>query len=154
MPSTAKRTRYASDADGMVCLLLDIRGRANQHNLHVWSYAKGCVVNLPYRYRTGKMAGRALTTILTPEAKRWGAVLVPRWLANDRGLHAKPPLPPIVPEFCRQRTVDTRTAQERRDDGERALAEYVVSRQNKYRKMPSQIWGASKRDHALGKAAQ
>lgn len=150
MMTALKRTRYATDTDGMICLLLDIRGQARPNSLQVFSYSQGKVVNLPRRQRDG----RDLIRIETPEAKRWAAVSVPRWLANREGLHGKPDLQPVMSGFCRQFTPDTRTAQERIDDGERSLAEYVVSRENKYRRTPDQRAGFSKRDYISGRAFQ
>ncbi len=135
--NAARQTRYAVDDDGMVCLLLDVRGQARPNSLQIYSYSKGKVVDLPRKRRDG----RDLIRIETLEAKRWAAVSVPRWLANAEGLHGKPELPAIVPGFCRQQTVDARTDQERRDDAERALAQYIVDQQNKYRRFPGKRWG-------------
>lgn len=146
--SALKKTRWAADTDGMVCLLLDIRGQARPNSLQVFSYSKGCVVNLPRRQKNG----REMVRIETPEAKRWAAVSVPRWLANREGLYGKPDLPPVMSGFCREFSVDTRTVQERMDDGERSLAEYVVSQQNKYRRLPGQNMGFGKRDYSMGRA--
>jgi hypothetical protein len=140
--STATRTRYAADTDGLVCLLLDIRGQARPNSLQVFSYSKGRVVSLPRRRRDG----RELIRNETPNAKRWAAVSVPRWLAQAEGLYGKPDLPPVVPGFCRQASADTRSDQEKRDDGERALAQYVVDHQNKYRKLPGQSLSSFKAD--------
>lgn len=134
MPSRARQTRYAADDDGMVCLLLDVRSRARPNYIRVFSYTKGELVNLPYRRRDG----RDLIKIDTPDAKRWAAISVPRWLANKEALHGKPDLPDVMSNFCRQQTVDTRTDQEQRDDAERALAQYVVDRENRYRRLPGQ----------------
>jgi hypothetical protein len=134
MPSTARRTRYAADTDGMVCLLLDIRGQARAQSLQVFSYSKGRVVNLPRRQRNG----RPIIKIETPEAKRWAAVSVPRWLALAEGLYGKPDLPPIMTEFCREHCTDMRTPEMIRDEGERALAQYIVDRENRYRRLPGQ----------------
>lgn len=140
------RTRYASDTDGMVCLLLDVRGQARPNSLQVYSYSKGKVVSLPMKFRNG----RDLIRIETPDAKRWAAVSVPRWLINKEGLYGKPDLPPIVPGFCLQSAIDPRSAQQIRDDGERALAEYIVSRENKYRKLPGQRLAPGKADRRNG----
>jgi hypothetical protein len=147
MPSTAKRTRYAAADDGLVCLLLDIRGQARPNSLQVFSYSKNRVINLPRRRRDG----RDLIRIETPEAKRWAAVSVPRWLANSEGLHGKPDLPPVETEFCRQTHADERTEQQKRDDHERSLAQFVVDQQNKYRRLPGQRWGFTQSDFRSGR---
>jgi hypothetical protein len=134
MPSSATRTKYAADTDGMVCLLLDIRGQARPNSLQVFSYSKGRVVSLPRRRRDG----RDLIRIETPDAKRWSAISLPRWLAQAEGLYGKPELPPIMSGFCREFTTEIRTPQMIRDDAERELAQYIVDRENKYRKLPGQ----------------
>ncbi len=133
MSSTARKTKCAANQDGMVCFLLDVRGRASQHYLRVWSYSKNKEIDLPYRYR-----GKVLTRDETPESKKWAAVSVVRWLANKETLWTKPKLPALVPEFCRQSAPDLRTEQEKIDDGERALAQYVVDQANKYLTLPGQ----------------
>jgi hypothetical protein len=146
MPSAARRTRYAADTDGMVCLLLDLRGQARQSSLQVFSYSKGRVVNLPRRRRDG----RELVRIETPTAKRWAAVSVVRWLANAEGLWGKPQLPPVMSGFCREYCTDMRTPQMIRDDGERELAQSVVDYANRYRKLPGQRLGNNKDDRRNG----
>jgi hypothetical protein len=136
---TALKTRYAADTDGMVCLLLDIRSQARPNSLLVFSYSKGRVVSLPTgAYKSGPKAGRAIIRNETPNAKRWAAVSVPRWLANSEGLYGKPNLPPVMSEFCREHCTDMRTPQMKQDDAERALAQYVVDHENKYRKLPGE----------------
>jgi hypothetical protein len=132
----------------MICLLLDIRGQAKPHSLLVWSYKYQQIVKLPYLYRNG----RQLIRNETPEAKRWAAVSVPRWLVNRECLHTLPNLPPSMPEFCREHCTDMRTPQMIRDDGERALAEFVVDRENRYRRTPGQSWGFTKNDYASARA--
>lgn len=139
MTSTAKRTRYASDTEGLVCLLLDVRGQASPYSLRVWSYSKNKAVNLAYRYRDG----RELTRNETPTAKRWCAVSVPRWLANKEGLYGKPQFPP---RDNHDFSSNMYTPQQRRDIAERDIAEYVVGRENKYRRLPGQNWGFTKAD--------
>ena len=134
MPSTALRTKYAADTDKMICLVLDVRGRASETHLLVWSYTKNKAVKLPYRYRNGA----EITRIETPELTRWCAVSVRSWLATAEGLHGKPDLPPVMSELCRQNSYDMRTPRMIREEGERAIAEYVVSQQNKYRRLPGQ----------------
>jgi hypothetical protein len=146
MTSTARQTKYAADHDGMVCVLVDVRSRARPHVLLVWSYSKNEIVKLPYRYRNG----RELTRVETPEAKRWAAVSMPRWLANDRGLHGRPDLPAPLSGFCASATPDTRTEQQKIDDGERDLAQYVVEQANKYRKLPGQTFQGGKGDARNG----
>lgn len=121
-------TRYAADRDGLICLLLDVRGQARERTLEVWSYGKQKVVHLP----------RSLIKIETENAKRWAAVSVPRWLANDRGLYGSPGLPPLMSGFTREHCTDMRTPQMIRDEGERELAQYVVDQQNRYRRLPGQ----------------
>jgi len=143
MASTATRTRYAADRDGRVCLLVDVRGRARENSLQVYSYGQGRVVSLP----------RKLIRDETPNAKRWGAVSVPRWLINREGLWS-PNLPPVMSAFCREHSYDMRTPQMIRDEGERGIAEWIVSDRNKYRRLPGQNWGASKADYANGRAFQ
>lgn len=135
MPA-ASRTRYAADTDGMVCLLLDIRGQARPNSLQVFSYGWRRTVSLP----------RKLIRVETPEAKRWSAVSVPRWLANREGLHGRPDLAPVMTAFCREHSTDMRTPQMIRDDAERSLAQYVVDQENKYRKLPGQTLQPGKSD--------
>jgi len=136
MPSTARQTKYAADRNGPICLLLDVRGQAREHSLQVYSYGKRKVVSIP----------RKMIRLETEGVKRWAAVTVPRWLANAEGLHGRPELPPVMSGFCRDRTVDTRTEIEKRDDAERALAQYVVDQENKYRRLPGQHISSHKRD--------
>lgn len=150
MPNTAKRTRYAAAYDDWICLLLDVRGQASPYNLLVWSYGKNAAVKLSYKYRNGKPMIRNET----PESKRWCAVSVPRWLANKEGLHGKPDLPAVETEFCRASHEDTRTEQQKRDDHERSLAQFVVDHQNKYTKLPGQRWGMAKSDYSNGRAME
>jgi hypothetical protein len=126
MPSPARQTKYAADRNGPICLLLDVRGQAREHSLQVYSYGKRKVVSIP----------RKMIRLETEGVKRWAAVTVPRWLANAEGLHGRPELPPVMSGFCRDRMVDTRTDTEKRDDAERALAEYIVDQENKYRQSP------------------
>jgi hypothetical protein len=128
MPAALKRTRYAADRDGIVCLLLDIRGQARAYSLQVFSYSKGAVVNLP----------RSQIKIETENAKRWAAVSVPRWLAQREGLYGRPELPVLMPEFCREHSYDMRTPQMMREDAERGLAQYVVDQKNRYRRLPGE----------------
>jgi hypothetical protein len=141
MPGVA-RTRYAADTEGMVCLLLDIRGQARQNSLQVFSYSKGRVVSLPRRRRDG----RELIRIETPDATRWAAVSVPRWLANSEGLYGKPDLPPVMSGFCRLHAPDNRTVDMVREDAERDIAELIVSQLNKYRRLPGQRMSSHKAD--------
>ena len=136
MTAPARKTRYAADRDGIVCLLLDIRGQARAHSLQVYSYSKSKVVNLP----------RSQIKIETENAKRWAAVSVPRWLAQREGLHGKPDLPPVMSAFCREHCTDMRTPQMIRDDGERKLAEYIVDQQNRYRRLPGERLSDGKSD--------
>lgn len=145
MSSTA--TRYAEDRYGLVCLLLDVRSQLSPYNLVVWSYARGCTVKLPYKYRNGT----PLIRNETPDNKRWAAVSVPRWLANREGLYGKPALPDVETEFCRQTHEDTRTNDEKRDDHERSLAQWVVDRENRYRRLPGQRWAPSSKDYVNGR---
>lgn len=150
MSRALKRTRYAADTDGMVCLLLDIRGQARPNSLQVFSYSKGCVVNLPRFQRDG----RPMIRIDTPDAKRWAAVSVPRWLAQREGLYGKPDLPPIPPGFCREHSTDMRSPQMILEEAERAIAEWRVSENNKYRRLPGQTWGMGKADYGMAKSFQ
>ncbi len=143
MPAIA-RTRYAANTDGMVCLMLDIRGRAREKSLQVYSYGQGRVVNLP----------RALIVIETPDARRWAAVSVPRWLMNREGLWGKPDLPPVMSGFCREHSCDMRTPDMIRDEGERALAEYIVNFQNRYRRLAGQHDGLNRADYQGARAWQ
>jgi hypothetical protein len=136
MPSTIRKTRYAADRDGMVCLLLDVRGQARAQSLQVYSYSKGAVVNLP----------RSQIKIETENAKRWAAVSVPRWLAQREGLYGKPELPAIPTGFSLTKLGDTRTIDQKRDDAERELAQYVVDQQNRYRCLPGQRLHSPKGD--------
>lgn len=138
--SAVRKTRYAADRDGMICLLLDIRGQARAYSLQVFSYSKGAVVNLP----------RSQIKIETENAKRWAAVSVPRWLAQREGLYGKPELPAVVTGFCLAKTGDTRTAIQKRDDAERSLAQYVVDERNKYRLLPGQRLNSHKADRFNG----
>ena len=146
MPSTTTRTRYAADTDGMVCLLLDVRGKVSPYSLLIWSYGKNKLVKLSYRYRNG----RELIRDETPEAQRWAAVSVPRWLANREGLYGKPNLSPVMAGFCRDLCTDMRTPRMIHDDGERELAEFIVSEKNRYRKLPGQRLQDGKTDRRNG----
>lgn len=139
-------TRYASDSDGLVCLLLDIRGNARDRTLEVFSYGKGEVVSIP-RFKWASRIPQI--KIETPDAKRWAAVTVPRWYRNKYGLFA-PDLPPIDTGFCQQFKIETRTDQQKRDDAERDLAQYIVKRENKYRRLEGQRWNAFKSDRRNG----
>lgn len=152
MGATATRTRYAADTDGMVCLLLDIRGQARPNSLQVFSYTKGHVVSLPLTYRTGPKAGQPIIKNETPNAKRWAAVSVPRWLMNAEGLYKSANLEPVMPDFCRTHCTDMRTPQMIHDDGERKLAECIVELENKYRRLPGQYAGMTKRDYVWARA--
>lgn len=135
MTSAATRTRHASNTDGMVCLLLDVRGRARANTIQVFSYSKGRVVSLPAgNYRSGPKTGRPIIRNETPNAHRWAAISVPRWLAVAEGLYGKPDLPPVMNAFCREHCTDMRTPQMIRDDAERALAQFIVDRANLYAK--------------------
>lgn len=145
--ATRAQARFDERGD-LVCLLLDIRGQARAQSLQVFSYSKGRVVNLP-RFKRG---GGAIIRIETPDAKRWAAVSVPRWLAAAEGLYGKPDLPPVMTEFCRERCTDMRTPQMIHDDGERELAEYIVDRENKYRRLPGQTLGMTRREYASARA--
>lgn len=140
------RTKYAAATDEMICLLLDIRGQAKPHSLLVWSYKYQQIVKLPYFYRNG----RPLIRNETPDAKRWAAISVPRWLVNRECLHTLPNLPPVMSEFCREHCSDMRTPQMIRDDGERELAEFVVERENRHRRLPGQRWEGGKGDRRNG----
>jgi hypothetical protein len=140
MPSSARRTRYAADRDGMICLLLDIRGQARVQSLQVWSYGWKRVVNIP----------RGRIKIETENAKHWAAVSVPRWLAQREGLYGGPQLQPLPTGFCLAKTVDTRTDNEKRDDAERSLAQFVVDQQNKFRRLPGQRLNSHKADRFNG----
>src|SRR5258708_33180788 len=142
MPSSATRTKYAADTDGTVCLLLDIRGQARPNSLQVFSYSKDRVVSLPRRRRDG----RELIRVETPDAKRWAAISLPRWLAQAEGLYGKPELPALMSGFCREHSTDMRSPQMIRDDAERELAQYIVDRENKYRKLPGQTLNSFKGD--------
>lgn len=132
MPYARKQTRYAADRDGLVCLLLDVRKRFSPHKISVWSYSRNAMVDLFYQDR----AGRQLIQIETPEAKRWHAISVPRWLAVRAGLYAGPDLPPVMSGFCRDKLGETLTA----EDAERSLAQFVVDQKNRNRRLPGQNW--------------
>jgi hypothetical protein len=150
MSDAATRTRYASDTEGKICLLLDIRGQARDRTLQVFSYGKNEVVSIP-RFRWESRVPQIV--IETPHAKRWAAVTVPRWYRNKYGLF-NPPLAQVVSGFCQQNSIDTRTDQEKRDDSERSLAQYVVDRENRYRRLPGQKYAMSKRDYVSARAFQ
>lgn len=70
-------TKYAADKNGIITLLVDVRGQAQERSIRVWSPGKKKAINLP----------RSLIQIHNDEFRRWAAVSLPRWLANDRGLH-------------------------------------------------------------------
>lgn len=131
----AKPSRTASATSDMLCLLLDVRGNARPQSLQVWSYAKGKVVNLP----------RSLIRMETPNAKRWHAVTVPRWLMTREGLYH--PHDRVMTDFCRGAAPDERSEQEKRDDAEKSLAQTACDMSNRYRRLPGQriigggIWG-------------
>jgi hypothetical protein len=142
MTGTATKTRYASNQDRNICMLLDVRGNARDRTLEVFSESRAGVVSIP-RYVYGTT--RPQITIHTPENKRWYAVTVPAWYRKSYGLYGYSNLPQIVPAFCREAAPDHRTLQEKIDDGERALAQYIVDRENKYRRLPGQQWETSSR---------
>lgn len=122
----ARTTRAASATTEKLCLILEIKGQARPNSIQVWSYAKNRVVSLP----------RSLVENRTPDAKRYAAVLVPRWLMNREGLwfrHSKP-----MPEFCRQFQTDTRSNEEKADDFEKSLAHTICDQHNRYRRLPDQ----------------
>lgn len=124
----AKQSRAAAATDDTLCLLLDVRGQSRPQSLQVWSYAKQKVVSLP----------RSLIRMQTPNAKRWHAVMVPRWLMTREGLyHAHEREPSAV---AQESIVDTRTRQERCDDAERSLAQTVCDMENRYRRLPGQYF--------------
>lgn len=147
---TVARTKYAADRYKMICVLADVRGRASDTHLLVWSYTKSELVKLPYFYRSGA----TLTRDETPAAKRWAAVSVPTWLANAEGLHGKPDLPPIMSGFCRDHCYDMRTPAMVRDEAERALAQGIVDYENRHRRLPGQHVGFSRSDYVSGRAFQ
>ncbi len=138
--TAARQTKYAADRNGPICLLLDVRGQAREHSLQVYSYGKKRVVSIP----------RKVIRFETDGTKRWAAITVPRWLANAEGLHGRPDLPPVMSGFLRDRQVDNRTDIEKRDDAERALAQFVVDQANKYRRLPGQRLNSHKADRFNG----
>lgn len=124
MTALARQTRYASDREGKLCVLCDVRGQARPASIQVWSHSKGAIVNLP----------RRLITIETPNYKRWVAISMPRWLMNREALWYAPP--PVMSEFCRHHSQEMRMPQMIADDGERSIAQYIVERNNRYRRTP------------------
>jgi hypothetical protein len=132
MPRIVRQTRYAADRDGPICLLLEVRGDAREHSLQVYSYGKKQVVNLP----------RKLIRVETAGANRWAAITVPRWLANREGLHGNPDHAPVMSGFCRDKLGVSMTP----DDAERAMAQFVVDHQNRYRRRQGQSWSTFKAD--------
>lgn len=140
MSRIVRQTRYAADRDGLVCLLLDVRGQAREHSVQVYSYGKKRVVSIP----------RKLIQLETPENKRWSAISVPRWLANREGLHGHPRLDPVMPGFCRDKQGVSLTA----EDAEREMAQWVVNHKNKYRRLPGQRLISHKADRYLGRIAE
>jgi hypothetical protein len=140
MPSSRLKTRYAADRDGLVCLLLDVRGNAREFSIQVYSPGKKRVVNLP----------RKAVQVETPDNKRWTAISVPRWLANTEGLYGNPDLHPVPTGFCLAKTGDTRTDQQKQDDAERSMAQWVVDHKNKYKRLPGQRWNSHKADRRNG----
>lgn len=140
MPNASRQTRYAADRNGPICLLLDVRGQARDTTLQVYSYGKRRVVSIP----------RKMIRIETPDALRWAAITVPRWLANAEGLHGRPDLPPVMSGFCRLHAPDQRTVDMVREDAERSIAELIVSQQNRYRRLPGQRLSSHKADRFNG----
>lgn len=140
MPAAVKRTRYAADRNGPICLLLDVRGQARDATIQVYSYGKGKIVSIP----------RKVIKIETEGAMRWAAVTVPRWLANAEGLHGKPEFAAVPAGFSLAKLGDTRSQQQKRDDAERSLAQYIVDQQNKYRRLPGQRLNSHKADRRNG----
>jgi hypothetical protein len=132
VPYSRRQTAYAADRDGPICLLLDVRGQAREHSLQVYSYGKKQVVSIP----------RRLARIETIGANRWAAITVPRWLANREGLHGQPDLAPVTPGFCRDKQGETLPE----EDAERAMAQFVVDNQNRYRRRQGQSWATFKAD--------
>lgn len=137
----ALQTRWAADRDGLICVLLEVRGNAREHSLQVWSYGKKKVVSLPRRLIQ-------IETDITN--KRWAAISVPRWLANTEGLHGRPDLHPVATGFCLAKGGDARTDQQKQDDAERSMAQWVVDHKNKYKRLPGQRWNSHKTDRRNG----
>lgn len=120
------RRRQPASADRL-CLILELKGQARPKSLQVWSYAKNKTVSLP----------RSLIQIETPNATRFAAATVPRWLMNREGLWFRHPR--SIPEFCRQSSADERSAQQRRDDAEFSAAEATCDLKNRYIRLPDQL---------------
>lgn len=126
MPALARQTKYAQNHSGMICVLCDVRGQARRASIQVWSHSKKQTISLP----------RSLVKIETPDARRWMAISMPRWLMNREGIwfrHSKP-----MPEFCRQFQTDTRSNEEKADDFEKSLAHTICDQHNRYRRLPDQ----------------
>lgn len=124
MGALARQTKYAQNRDGMICVLCDVRGQARQASIQVWSHSKKQTVSLP----------RSLVKIETPDAKRWMAISMPRWLMNREALWYAPE--PVMSGFCRANSTDMRTPHQIADDAERAIAQYEIDRINRYRRTP------------------
>lgn len=124
MPALARQTKYAQNHSGMICVLCDVRGQARRASIQVWSHSKKQTISLP----------RSLVKIETPDARRWMAISMPRWLMNREALWCAPE--PVMSGFCRANSHDTRTPQQIVDDAERSIAQYEVTLANRYRRTP------------------
>lgn len=124
MPALARQTKYAQNHSGMICVLCDVRGQARRASIQVWSHSKKQTISLP----------RSLVKIETPDARRWMAISMPRWLMNREALWYAPE--PVMSGFCRANSHDTRTPQQIVDDAERSIAQYEVTLANRYRRTP------------------
>ena len=124
MPALARQTKYAQNRDGMICVLCDVRGQARPASIQVWSHSNKKIVDLP----------RSRVKIETPDARRWMAISMPRWLMNREALWYAPE--PVMNDFCRANSTDIRTPQQIVDDAERSIAQYEVTRANRYRRTP------------------
>jgi hypothetical protein len=146
MPSTARQTKYAANQDRNICMLLDVRGNARDLTLQVWSPGEGKIVNLP-RFEFGTRTPRI--TNHTPDHQRWCAITVPAWYRKRYGLYGYN-LPPVMSGFCRLHAPDHRTVEMVREDAERDISEYIISQQNRYRRLPGQRLSSHKADRFNG----
>lgn len=141
MPAaTARRTRYAANLPAKICVLVELAEPAKTHGVTILTNTPEGRQFLAFKTRNPI----ADVTLETEGAKRWAAITMTRWLRNK----VKPrgcTLPPVMTEWCRAQTIDTRSDSERWDDNERARAEYAVKSNNRGRLDDGQRWAESKR---------
>lgn len=141
MPTAVrKRTRYAADLPAKICVLVELVEPAKPHGVTILTNTPEGRQFLAFKTRNPI----ADVTLETEGARHWAAITMTRWLRNK----VKPrgcALPPVMTEWLRAQTIDTRSYDERRDDSERERAEYAVKSNNRGRLDDGQRWAESKR---------